>query len=161
VVPVDLKHLPDSASLPKAWIKLSLMLAVALVLMVGGVLMVRDSGATGWWVPGFFALCAAVFAWGMLGGSGVTLTRDSFSVRTLFKTMRYDWKNVSEFSHARVGRTHLIVFNDLTQRDGVLAKMNRFTTGHNSGFPAGFIGGSLDAACATLNAFRARALSRP
>jgi len=59
-----------------------------------------------------------------------------------------------------VGRTHMFLFDNLKQKDGALAKLNRFMSGHNAGFPAGFIGGSRDETCAILNAFRARALAR-
>lgn len=157
---VDLKHLPDTMSLPKAWLKVSLLLLVAVAFVIGGAALSQEGDRTGMFVVVFFGLCVAVFIWALMGRSGVELDRDGFTVRSLFASHRYAWRDVSEFSHRRVGRTHMFLFDDLKKADGALAKVNRFMSGHNAGFPAAFIGGSRDETCAILNAFRARGLSR-
>ncbi len=157
---LDLKHLPDTMSLPKAWLRAGILLVVAGALLVGGLVMVVNREPTGWFMAIFFGLSTIVFVWALIARSGVDLDRDGFSVRSLFATHRYAWRDVSEFSRGRVGRAQMFLFNDLARKDGALAKFNRFMSGYNAGFPAAFIGGSRAQTCALLNAFRARALAR-
>ena len=158
---LDLRHLPDTYELPKARWRLALMLGIACAFCLIGVFMAADSDPRGWFVAGFFGLCFLVFVVAIFARSSVALDRDGFTHQTLFYAKRYSWRDVSEFAHARVGRTRMILFNDQTKVDTPFSRFSRtMLRGYNAGMPTATIGGSLDNACATLNAFRARALRR-
>jgi hypothetical protein len=158
---VDPKHLPDMLELPKARWRIFLLLGVSMAFVVAGFAMVFENDTTGLLVAGFFGVCFVVFIVAAFARSSVTLDRDGFTHQSLFAAKRYAWRDVSEFTHARVGRTRMILFNDETKTDTLFSKFTRsMTDGYNAGIPTATIGGSIDEACATMNAFRARALRR-
>lgn len=157
----DTKGLPNSLDLPRARIKAGICLVVSLAMFASGILMVRDNDPVGWLAVAAFGLSTAGFAWTLFGESDVLLDRDGLIVRWFLNERRYCWKNLSEFSHARVGSTRMILFNDFTSQGAALAKPSCLMLGHNTGLATDFIGGNLDEACVKLNAFRSRALGRP
>jgi hypothetical protein len=156
----DLKHLPDEYELPKARIKIIALGMLSLVFIFGGaILAARDLNA-GLFVSLFFGVALLVFILVLMGGSGVMLQRDKFEVRNLFRSKQYAWRDVSEFTHQRVGRTRMVLFNDTTRADTAHGALRRFLRGYNSGFPAGLYAGPLDDVVAKMNAFRTRALKK-
>src|SRR5690349_16504541 len=104
---VDMKHLPDSFSLPKAWLKAGLLLAISVAFVVGGITLARDGNNTGVLIAAFFGICAVVFIGALISRAGVDLDREGLTIRSLFTSHRYAWRDVSEFSHRRVGRAHM------------------------------------------------------
>lgn len=157
----DPKHLPDEYELPKARIKIALLALLSLVFVASGAFLASRDLSAGLFVTLFFGLCTLVFVIVLVGGSSVVLERNGFEVRHMFRSQRHAWRDVSEFTHARVGRTRMILFNDTTRPDTARGFLRRFLRGYNSGFPAGLIAGPLDDVCARMNAFRARALRKP
>jgi hypothetical protein len=158
---LDLKHLPDEYELPKARAKIVVLMGLSLVFILGGVVISARDLRAGLFVSLLFGLFLLAFVLLIIGGSRVVLERNGFEVRHLFRSQRYNWRDVSEFTHARVGRSHMILFNDVTRADKAGGFFRRFLRSHNSGFPAGLLAGPLDDVCARMNAFRARALRKP
>lgn len=159
---LDLEHLPDTYELPKATWRLGLMLGVsAAFFLIGVTLALAGKPAEAW--PAFLIIpgLLVVFLLVLFSRSAVTLDRDGFTYSWLFGGRHYAWRDVSEFTARQMGRSRLIAFNDQTKVDGALSGLSRFARGgYNSSINAIFIGGKLEAACATMNAFRARALRR-
>ena len=159
---VDLNHLPDTYELPKARWRISVLLGVSMAFLLVGFAMAADHDtAAGWPVIVTFGVCFVVFTLAMFGRSSVTLDRDGFTHQTLFGSRRYAWRNVSECVAQRVGRSRMILFNDVAKVETPFSRFSRtMLRGYNTGIPAAFIGGKLDDASALMNAFRARALRR-
>jgi hypothetical protein len=158
---LDLKHLPDEYELPKARLKIAILIVLSLIFILGGAVVAARDLTAGLFVAFFFGLCTLVFVLVMIGGSRVVLERNGFEVRHLFRSHRYNWRDVSEFTYARVGRSRMILFNDQSRPDTARGVFRRFLRGYNAGFPAGLLAGPLDDVVARMNAFRARALRKP
>ncbi|MBZ5601760.1 MAG: hypothetical protein LAO79_05590 [Acidobacteriia bacterium] len=122
----------------------------------GGIFMVRDGAAGGWFVALFFAICAATFGAQMLpGASYLRLTRDGFIFCSVFRKSRwYRWAEVSEFRIAR--GLGMIVFD--VPFGGELRKWSRSLVGATDGLPDSY-GMKPEKQCALLNEWRARAIS--
>jgi hypothetical protein len=151
-----LTSLPERVDLPTPPLKLAVLLLVCLLFVAGGVWMLSESEPFGWLAIGFFGLGVPVFALMMVAGVGLSLDREGFTIRTALRSKRYAWKQVSAFTTVRMRSTSFIVFDDLARPAGWLSQANRAITGGNSSIPASIISGSVDDACALLNAFRAR-----
>lgn len=149
--------LPDRVDLPTPRVKLAALLLVCLAFVTGGVWMLSEGESWGWLAVGFFGVGVLAFALMIVTGVGVSLDRDGFTVRTPLRRTRYAWKQVSTFSTARMRSTRFIVFDDLSRKSGWVSAVNRELVGGNRSIPASIISGSLDDACALLNAFRERA----
>lgn len=156
----DLRHLPDEYELPKARFRLIALGVLSLAFICGGAVLASRDLSAGLFVTFFFGIALLVFILILTGGSGVVLQRDKFEVRNLFRSKQYAWRDVSEFTHQRVGRTRMVLFNDTTRSD-TGGFRRRFLRGYNSGFTAGLYAGPLDDVVAKMNAFRARALRKP
>lgn len=109
---------------------------------------------------GFFLLCAIVAAPQVVGvGSSLTLDRQGFTCRTLFRSFRRAWVDCSEFTPVYAGRP-MVGFS--TQQDEnahpMLAGANRAIIGVAAALPETY-GLALDELADLLNAFRARALA--
>lgn len=110
---------------------------------------------------GFFLLCALVAAPLMFGvGSSLTLDRNGFSCRTLFRTFRREWKHCSAFHPVSTGLRKFVGFS--TPQDETdhprLAAANRAAIGASGMLPDTF-GLSADDLCDLMNAYRSRAIS--
>lgn len=159
---LDLNHLPDSYEMPKATWRITLIMGAALVFFLIGFGLASDRERISGWpiilvvVVAYSGILLAIF-WRY----SLTLDRDGFTSSWLFGSKRYAWRDVSEFKARSFGRSRLIVFDDQTRVDGPLSSYRRYVRGGcNSSITAAFIAGKLDDACATMNAFRARALRR-
>jgi hypothetical protein len=139
------------------------MLATSLVFMSFGVQMLFAPpdlpGAlmVAWFIIGFFGLCA-VFSALMLNprAGGLTLDRDGFEVRSLFRAHRYQWRTVGAFSVGHVGpAATMVVYDDPAER-GRLAEWNRKQFDRSSALPETY-GLDPDDFAGLMNAWRERA----
>ncbi len=108
---------------------------------------------------GFFLLCAAVAAPLMFGvGSSLTLDREGFACRTLFRTFRREWRECSAFYPVSTGIRKYVGFS--TPQDEAahpkLAAANRAMIGASGMLPDNF-GLSADELADLMNMYRARA----
>jgi hypothetical protein len=147
-------HTLDEVALPKPWLTNSILLAFGAVLILASVGQILAGDNSGIITLLFGLVCALPLL--LLKSVGVTLDREGFSVRNLFGEKRYSWFEVGEFRVARIGRTKFIVF-DVSDKDrNMLEHMNKFLTGGGSNVPGALIGGSIQDACDTMNAYRRR-----
>jgi hypothetical protein len=101
----------------------------------GGIWMIRSGEAEGWYVTVFFALVAVIAIVVMLPGAGrLTLDRDGFEAKTLFRGHRTRWSDTRGFEASTIhpGNQHLVVYDDVTQKRGMLTGINVSITGHNA-----------------------------
>lgn len=110
---------------------------------------------------GFFLLCALIAFPLMFGvGASLTLDREGFSCRTLFRTFRRQWKDCSAFHPVSTGLRKFVGFS--TPQDEAnhprLAAANRASIGASGMLPDTF-GLSADELCDLMNAYRSRAIS--
>ena len=113
-----------------------------------------------WGAGGFFLLCALIAAPLMFGvGSSLTLDRDGFSCRTLFRTFRREWRECSAFYPVSAGFRKYVGFS--TQQDEAahpgMAAANRALIGASGMLPDTF-GHSAEELSDVMNRFRARSL---
>lgn len=113
-----------------------------------------------WGAGGFFLVCALIAAPLMFGvGSSLTLDRDGFSCRTLFRTFRRKWRECSAFYPVSAGMRKFVGFS--TQLDEAahpnMAAVSRALVGASGMLPDTF-GYSADGLSDLMNRFRARAL---
>lgn len=109
---------------------------------------------------GFFLLCALIATPLMFGvGSTLTLDREGFSCRTLFRTFRREWRECSAFYPVSTGLRKFVGF--ATEQDETahpkLAATNRTMIGASGMLPDTF-GLDAEGLSDLLNRFRARAL---
>ena len=109
---------------------------------------------------GFFLLCALVAAPLMFGiGSSLTLDRDGFSCKTLFRTFRREWLECSVFYPVSTGMRKFVGFST-AQDEGAhpnMAAANRALIGSSGMLPDTF-GHSAEELSDLMNRFRARSL---
>ena len=113
-----------------------------------------------WGAGGFFLVCALIAAPLMFGvGSSLTLDRDGFSCRTLFRTFRREWRECSAFYPVSAGMRKFVGFS--AQQDEAahpnMAAASRALVGASGMLPDTF-GYSADGLADLMNRFRARAL---
>ena|GEM_PF-2338981 len=109
---------------------------------------------------GFFLLCALIATPLMFGvGSSLTLDREGFSCRTLFRTFRREWRECPAFYPVSTGLRKFVGFT--TEQDEAahpkLAAANRTMIGASGMLPDTF-GLDAEGLSDLLNRFRARAL---
>jgi len=117
----------------------------------------------------FFGVCALVSVASLLPGSGaLTLDGDGFTMRSLFRSHRCSWRQVSEFgvidigatvghpAPRRMGRAEFVAFDD-SKATGRLADWARQTTGRSGMLPDTY-GLDCQSLATLLNAWRARAI---
>ncbi len=110
---------------------------------------------------GFFLLCALIALPQMIGvGASLTLDRDGFTCRTLFKSFSRKWIECSPFATGRIYMNTLVTFE--TAQDVAahpnLAEVSRSIVGAAGVLPDTY-GVSAHELADVMNAFRARALS--
>lgn len=149
--------LPDRLDLPTPMMKFAALLVICLVLAAVGLWIVSEGEPAGWIAAAFFGVCALLAAVTMVTGAGLSLDPEGFTMRSALRRKRYLWAQVSAFSTVRAAQRSYIVFDDLSGRAGWLSRTAGALMGGNSSIPAAIISGSLEDACALLNAFRERA----
>src|SRR5690348_4499396 len=102
-VPELLSRFPGPLTLHPSRKKWLLVLAGCALFAIGGYWMVRSNEGMGWLVLIFFGLGALIAVVVMLPGAGaLTLDRDGFETRSLFRRSRARWSDVSRFEVARI-----------------------------------------------------------
>ena len=143
----------------KKWL---LVLAVGVVLAVGGVLMIRSGDLKGWLVLIFFAAVSLTAAAVMLPGAGaLTLDRDGFEVTNLFRRHRTRWQDASGFTATDIppARQRFVVYDDARVSTRRIAKVNVAIAGRNASLPDTY-GQPADELAELMAAWRASALAR-
>lgn len=114
------------------------LLVISLVFVAIGILMVRDGEGIGWFVLGFFGLCALAFAVQMLpGASRLRLDRDGFTVTSLFRSSTVRWSEVSRFFVAQVGGRAMVCWDyaGAVPRSTASRRLSRTLAGVEAGLP--------------------------
>jgi hypothetical protein len=143
----------------KKWL---LVLAVGVVLAVGGVLMIRSGELKGWLVLIFFAAVSLIAAAVMLPGAGaLTLDRDGFEVTNLFRRHRTRWQDASGFTATDIppARQQFVVYNDARVSTRRITKVTVAIAGRNASLPDTY-GRPADELAELMAAWRASALTR-
>ena len=151
---------PGPVTLYPSRTKWLLILLAGVLLTVGGILMIRDGKASGWFVAGFFGVVAVTSLVVMLpGANGLTLDREGFVAKSLFRAHRTRWVDAQGFATSVIPPSHqrLVVYDDLTQAPGALTRINVSITGRNAAL-ADTYGLSADDLANLMTAWRARAL---
>jgi hypothetical protein len=156
---------PGPATLHTPTGKRLVLLGTAIVFLMFGLQMLLappdfpGANAIAWAITGFFLLGALVSAV-MLhpNAGGLTLDREGFEARSLFRRHRYQWGTVSTFSVGQVGPGGTMVMYDDPTEHGKLANWNRQQFGRSSALAETY---RLDpeALAELLNAWRERALA--
>lgn len=91
----DLDELVLKPSKPRT----ALLLAFSIVFTLGGWWMISDHDPWGWFVFGFFGLCASVFIVQLLPGSTyLRLNKNGFQTRTLYRYSKLiKWSDIDRF----------------------------------------------------------------
>ena len=116
-----------------------------------------------WGAGGFFLLCALIAAPLMFGvGSSLSLDREGFSCRTLFRSFRREWRECSVFYPVSTGFRKYVGFSAQQDEaaDPIMAAAHRALIGASGMLPDTF-GLTADDLSDFMNRFRARALGLP
>ena len=129
---------------------------VAIAVFIGS----SDQALARWGVGGFFALCAMIALPQFIGvGSQLSLDRQGFTCRTLFRSFRREWADCSEFAPAQIGPNLMVSFS--TRQDETLhprlVAVARGLTGTAGALPDTY-GVSAPQLADLMNRFRACAL---
>jgi hypothetical protein len=97
---IDPRHMPGNGSvrlLPSRF-KHAVLLAGSLAFTAGGIWMITSGEAKGWFVAGFFGLCALVAVIGLRPNTSMLVLEDhGFTVRSLNRSTTYRWEDVERF----------------------------------------------------------------
>jgi hypothetical protein len=139
------------------------LLAVSLIFVATGVLMVRDGEGIGWFVLGFFGLCALVFALQLLPGtSRLRLDQNGFTVTSLFRSSTVRWSEVARFFVAQVGGRAMVCWDyaGAVPHSTASRRLSRALAGVEAGLPDTY-GLSAEALASLLEDWRQRHASHP
>jgi hypothetical protein len=94
----------------------------------------------GWAAVVFFGIGCLVSVFTLVpGASGLTLDKEGFVIRNLFRRICYQWPNVGEFAVVTIkygaGSKKLVGFNDRLAATSTGAAINLKLTGRNSALP--------------------------
>jgi len=157
-----LERFPGPVTLRPSRGKWLLLFAISFAFSFGGCLMVRDGASGGWFVLIFFGFCTLISIVVMLpGASALTLDRDGFEVKRMYRGDRTRWRNASGFTTARLPpHSHaMVVYDDASQARGMIASTNIALTGRNAGLPDTF-GMEPDDLATLMESWRQRAVQR-
>jgi hypothetical protein len=154
--------LPDTFELRPArfkWLIIFLIAAgfVGIAVSVGDAMPTRQR----WLAGGFFALCGLIAVPQMMGfGSSLSLDREGFTCRTLFRSFRRRWVDCTAFAPVRVGFNAVVGFSTAWDEAMQLrfAAVARGLTGTAGALPDTY-GVSADDLADIMNRFRDRALA--
>jgi hypothetical protein len=112
----------------------------------------------GWLSLGFFGLGGLVVLINMLpGASGLTLDKEGFTIRNMFRRSRFRWTDASDFAAVEVGDSKIVAFNLLSAAQAKLAKLSFAKAGRNGALPDTY-GLSAEDLAALMSLWRDRAL---
>ena len=96
-----------------------MLLLASLAFVAAGVWMIGEGNAAGWFVAGFFGLCALPAVWSLWpNASYLLLTPEGFTVKTPFRSWSLRWDDVEEFGAESTGRTTIVTFDFAPGFDG-------------------------------------------
>jgi hypothetical protein len=85
--------------------KWTLMLVLCAAFTVGGIWMILDGDAAGWFVAGFFGLCLLTSVLMLTRMVRLVLTPAGFTLRGPVRSVTYGWSDVTRFAPAATGAT--------------------------------------------------------
>ncbi len=146
--------------MPTPWAKLWFRLLLSIGAGAFGLYWVSLREFWGWIFVGISVVGALYLIGGMLeGGGGLLLDGEGFEERHGNHVRRRSWWQVSMFEVVSDDDgNRCIAFNDFSSDPVLSANAKRFNQGYDSSLDNLIVHGSLERACALLNAFRARAL---
>lgn len=155
-------QLPDTMTLKPSRQRWLLLLIIALILSSSAIwAMSGFFPVLRWVVGGFFGLAALIAIANVLGvASSLTLDREGFTARTLFRSFRRTWDECSRFEAVKVAFSSFVGFSSWQDNDAakMTRKMNQAT-----GAPTGMLPDNYGLTAAELadlmNRFRARGLA--
>ncbi|HUI16403.1 MAG TPA: STM3941 family protein [Alphaproteobacteria bacterium] len=152
----------------RRWLRF-LAVGLAFAAIGGWMISLGPAGMTfiaGWGALVFFGLGSVVIVVTLLpGASGLTLDREGFVMRSLFRRSTYRWSDVDEFAVSEVplgqgARTMKAAgFNDRSAAQGRIAQVNVALAGRNSALPDSY-GLAVEDLVRLMSAWRLRALAR-
>jgi len=149
---------PETLVLRPSRVKSLVMLLIGVAFTAGGIVMVRDGARWGWFVLIFFGLCTVVFISLLLPNSAyLRLTPEGFEIRSLYRSFRNKWTDVTSFRAGRVGLNPMVMitFAPTYQRGRTARAVADALTGGEGGLPDTY-GHSAKELAALLNEWRAR-----
>jgi hypothetical protein len=149
---------PETMTLRPSRGKALLMLLIGVVFTASGILMVRDGRTMGWFVLIFFALCTVIFVTLLLPNAAyLRLSPEGFEIRSIFRSFRNKWSDVTSFHAGRVGLNPmvLITFAPSYAVGRKARAVSSALTGGEGGLPDTY-GRSAKELAALLNEWRAR-----
>jgi hypothetical protein len=114
----------------------------------------------GWASLGFFGLGGMIVLINMLpGASTLTLDKEGFTTRNMFRRCRYTWRDASDFAAVKVGDNKMVIFNLLSAAQSKLAKLS-FAIAARNGALADTYGLPAEDLAALMSLWRERAIMR-
>lgn len=89
----------------------------------------------GWATACFFSLALIPVAASLARPTTVALGADEVTISTAWRTYTRPWSAVGDFRIWRYRRSRIVIFNDAAPSNGLLAEINRRTTGATSAMP--------------------------
>jgi hypothetical protein len=84
----------------------------SLLFVVAGIWILEDDNWGHWFVIAFFGVCFLVAVVQLFPGSSeLKLTKEGFTITSLFKSHFTPWKDVQYFKEGYVGRTKMVMFD--------------------------------------------------
>lgn len=138
------------------------LLAVALAFTAAGVGMTGDRPLAGWFVAGFFGLCAVVFAVQLIPNSTyLRLEPAGFTFASMFRAHFVPWDGVQQFSLTQVGTQRMVgwTFTPSYAAHATGRRVSRALSGLEAGLPDTY-GLTAEALVELLERHRQAALAR-
>ena len=127
------RDLPDEMLLRPSKLKWMGVLAVGVILGLGGVLMlVEEGGVMPWFCIIFFGLVAATAFVQLLGGSYLRLDADGFEQSMIGRKMNCRWDEVSSFGVWSMSGNKFVTFNRAGDSGKVMTAVNTSIAGASS-----------------------------
>ena len=89
-----------------------LLLLTSSIFVAGGLLMIHDGQAFGWLAVAFFGLGMVVFTLQLFPNcSYLRVSASGIEIRSLWRTHRYEWSDMSHFCAGIIGHNKMVLFN--------------------------------------------------
>lgn len=89
----------------------------SMVFVIGGFILVPGDNI-GWLTVFFFGICAIVTALQLVPGANwLCLDNDGFTIKSLYRTHRYQWKDIQEFGIININLNKMVAFNFVSDFD--------------------------------------------
>ena len=106
-VSVLMVRFPGPMTLYPSRAKWLLIFLIGALFAAGGILMIRDGRASGWFVAGFFGIVAVIAVVVMLpGANGLVLDREGFTAKAFFREHHTRWVDTRGFGTSIVPPSH-------------------------------------------------------